>query len=105
MQAAVMLHTMPPQIIPRTIIQPIIRVCEFIKQLRRGKARLEFDEDTFCALHKGLDAADTKAYPENKFGPAARSNQDRMLKISAAFAKYGAAVDDQEALSMGQVEQ
>ena len=30
----------------------------------------------FCALHKGLDAADTKAYPEAKFGKATRKNLD-----------------------------
>ena len=61
--------------------------------------------DAFCALHKGLDAADTKAYPEAKFGQAERKNVDRMLKICAEFAKYGAAVDDENALKMGQVAQ
>ena len=61
--------------------------------------------DAFCALHKGLDAADTKAYPEAKFGKAERKNVDRMLKICAEFAKYGAAVDDENALKMGQVAQ
>ena len=59
----------------------------------------------FCALHKGLDAADTKAYPEAEFGPAQRKNVDRMLKICAAYAKYGAAVDDQNGLLLGQVRQ
>ena len=61
--------------------------------------------DAFCALHKGLDAADTKAYPEDKFGPAERKNVDRMLKICAAYSKYGAAVDDKNALVLGQVRQ
>jgi hypothetical protein len=61
--------------------------------------------DVFCALHKGLDAADTKAYPEAEFGPAQRKNVDRMLKICAAYAKYGAAVDDQNGLLLGQVRQ
>ena len=61
--------------------------------------------DAFCALHKGLDAADTKAYPEAKFGPAERKNVDRMLKICAAYSKQGAAVDDKHGLLLGQVRQ
>jgi hypothetical protein len=59
----------------------------------------------FCALHKGLDAADIKAYPEAEFGPAERRNVDRMLRITAAFAKYGAAVDDKNGLLLDQVRQ
>ena len=61
--------------------------------------------DAFCALHKGLDAADTKAYSEEKFGKASRGNVDRMLKICAAFSNYGAAVDDKNGLLLGQVRQ
>ena len=59
----------------------------------------------FCALHQGLDAADTKAFPEEKFGKATRSNVDRMLKITAAYASYGAAVDDKDSLLLDQVRQ
>lgn len=59
----------------------------------------------FCALHKGLDAADTKAYSEEKFGKATRSNLDRMLKITAEYARYGAAVDDKSGLLLDQVRQ
>ena len=59
----------------------------------------------FCALHMGLDAADTKAYPEAKYGPATRTNVDRMLKITAEYAKYGAAVDDRNGLLLDQVRQ
>jgi len=61
--------------------------------------------DAFCALHKGLDAADTKAYPEEKFGNASKGNVDRMLKICGEYSKYGAAVDDKNALTLGQVGQ
>jgi hypothetical protein len=61
--------------------------------------------DAFCSLHKGLDAADTKAYPESVFGPAERKNVDRMLKICDAYAKYGAAVDDRNGLLLDQVRQ
>ncbi len=61
--------------------------------------------DAFCALHKGLNAADTKAYPEAEFGKASKGNVERMLKICAGYAKYGAAVDDKHALTLGQVGQ
>lgn len=59
----------------------------------------------FCALHKGLDASDTKAYPEAVFGPATRRNVDRMLRITAEYARYGAAVDDRNGLLLDQVRQ
>jgi len=61
--------------------------------------------DAFCALHKGLDAADTKVYPEAKYGAASHSNLERMEKICADYAKYGAANEDKNALSLGQVKQ
>ena len=61
--------------------------------------------DAFCALHKGLDAADTVAYPEATFGQASQRNVERMERIRAAYAKYGAANDDKQALSYGQVQQ
>jgi hypothetical protein len=61
--------------------------------------------DAFCALHKGLDAADTKAYPEAKFGQASHQNVERMEKICAVYAKYGAANEDKNALTYGQVQQ
>ncbi|MCX6307966.1 MAG: hypothetical protein NTY32_03720, partial [Bacteroidia bacterium] len=61
--------------------------------------------DAFCALHKGLDAADITAYPEATFGKATRDNVERMEKICASYAKYGAADDDKKALLYGQVQQ
>lgn len=61
--------------------------------------------DAFCALHKGLDAADTKAYPEDKFGKASRTNLDRMMKICAEYSRYGASVDDKDGLLLNQVRQ
>jgi hypothetical protein len=61
--------------------------------------------DAFCALHKGLDAADTKAYPVATYGPASHKNVERMEKIVAAYAKYGAAIDDRRVLAFGQVQQ
>ncbi len=70
-----------------------------------GQIRPESATGAFCALHKGLDAADTAAYPESEFGPATPGNLARMEKIVAAHAKYGAAVDDRNALLLGQVRQ
>jgi hypothetical protein len=70
-----------------------------------GQIGPESARGAFCALHKGLDAADTKAYPEDQFGQATRKNVDRMLKICQQFAKYGARVDDAKASTRGQVEQ
>jgi hypothetical protein len=48
--------------------------------------------DAFCSLHKGLDVADTNAYPESEFGAATRQNRARMQKICDTFARYGAKV-------------
>ena len=59
----------------------------------------------FCALHKGLDAADTTAYPEDRLGQADRTNIDRMTKIVAHYERYGAAVDDRNGLRLDQVRQ
>ena len=70
-----------------------------------GQIFPETATDAFCALHKGLDAADTRAYPEEKFGKASKDNVDRMMKICAAFSKYGASVDDKNALRLNQVRQ
>lgn len=61
--------------------------------------------DAFCALHKGLDYSDIVAYPEDQFGKASQKNVERAEKITAAYAKYGAAVDDKKALTLGQVKQ
>lgn len=48
----------------------------------------------FCALREGLDAADTKKFPEKRFGRAHRRNLDRYLKIAAAHKQYGAVQGD-----------
>jgi hypothetical protein len=70
-----------------------------------GQINPETATNAFCALHKGLNAADTKAYPEDKYGTAYHGNIARMEKITAEYAKYGAANDDKSALTMGQVKQ
>lgn len=50
----------------------------------------------FCALRKGLDAADTKTYPESKYGKAEMSNVNRYLKIAEEYKAYGAKQGDPE---------
>lgn len=70
-----------------------------------GQIHPETATNAFCALHKGLNAADTKAYPEDKYGTASRGNIERMEKITSEYAKYGAANEDKSALTMGQVKQ
>lgn len=70
-----------------------------------GQTHPQTATDAFCALHKGLDAADTKTYPESEFGKVTAKNVDRMLKICASYSKYGAAVDDKNGLLLGQVRQ
>lgn len=61
----------------------------------------------FCALHKGLDAGDTAVYPEAEFGPlGARAERvARAHRIQQAYAHLGAAIDDPETLTVGQVRQ
>ena len=44
----------------------------------------------FCALRKGLDAADTDAYPESIHGKAEKRNIPRYLSIAEAYKAYGA---------------
>ena len=48
----------------------------------------------FCALRRGLDASDTTAFPEARFGKAHRRNTDRYIKIAANFAARGARQGD-----------
>jgi hypothetical protein len=55
----------------------------------------------FCALRRGLDAADTDAYPEATFGTAKKSNTDRYMKIAAAFDRFGAIQGDPEKATGG----
>jgi hypothetical protein len=55
----------------------------------------------FVALRRGLDASDTKAFPEEKFGTAEKSNVSRYLKIAAAYAPFGARQGDPEKATGG----
>lgn len=70
-----------------------------------GQIYPETATDAFCALHKGLDSSDKNAYPESKYGSGGGKDIGRMEKIVAEYAKYGAAIEDKEALTLGQVGQ
>ena len=59
-----------------------------------GKRNPAASPAAFCALRRGLDAADTEAFPEDRFGKAHRRNIDRYVKIARAFAARGAIQGD-----------
>ncbi len=48
----------------------------------------------FCALRDGLNAADADRFPVRDFGPLEKNNQKRYLNIAAAYAPYGARMED-----------
>lgn len=51
----------------------------------------------WCALRDGLDAKDTRRFPEDHFGPVQGGrNADRYLKIAQAFSAFGAEQADPE---------
>jgi len=55
----------------------------------------------FCALRKGLDAADSITYPAHVYGKYDRKNIDRYLKIAEAYGKFGAYQGDPEKATGG----
>ncbi|MBL7189778.1 MAG: hypothetical protein ISS70_25900 [Phycisphaerae bacterium] len=55
----------------------------------------------FCALRKGLDAADTVAHPESIYGKARKSNVARYLRIAEAYSDHGAIQGDPEKATGG----
>ncbi|MDQ8201186.1 beta-galactosidase [Pelagicoccus enzymogenes] len=60
----------------------------------------------FCALRDGLDASDFQRFPASEFGgvEGRKRDVDRYLKIAAAYAPYGARMEDPEkALGGGMV--
>lgn len=48
----------------------------------------------FCALHRALNAADTTAFPVDKYGEALKTNTDRYLAIAKEYAPCGARQGD-----------
>ncbi len=61
-----------------------------------GKRDATTSPAAFCALRRGLDASDTKAFPEKTYGRANWRSADRYVKITKAFARYGAYQGDPE---------
>ncbi|HWQ14632.1 MAG TPA: beta-galactosidase [Roseiflexaceae bacterium] len=54
----------------------------------------------WVALRDGLDADDTRRFPEDVYGPNdGGKNRERFLSIAAAFAPHGARQDDPDALN------
>lgn len=51
----------------------------------------------FCALRKGLNVADTREFPESKYGIAQKDNIQRYLNIVNDYSIYGAIQGDPEA--------
>ena len=61
----------------------------------------------FIVLHEGLNSADTKKFPENKYGNANMNNAERYKAIcsDSVYASRGATMDDVAAAREGQVYQ
>ncbi|MBF0199456.1 MAG: hypothetical protein HQL32_17205, partial [Planctomycetes bacterium] len=61
----------------------------------------------FCVFHEGLDAADTKKFPEKKYGKATRKNKSRYVAIckDPIYAARGAKMDCPDFAIQGQVTQ
>jgi len=55
----------------------------------------------FCALRKGLDAADVSTYPAAMYGKAQKNNVERYVKIADAFSVYGAIQGDPDKATGG----
>ncbi len=57
----------------------------------------------FCALRDGLDASDFDRFPATEFGgtPGRKNDGERYVKITKAFAAYGARMDDPKAAGGG----
>ncbi|MFC1761091.1 hypothetical protein ACFL6U_03325, partial [Planctomycetota bacterium] len=55
----------------------------------------------FCALRDGLNAADGNRFPIGEFGSLEKNNRQRYLNIAAAYAPYGARMEDPEKATGG----
>jgi hypothetical protein len=56
-------------------------------------------------FHEGLNSADTKKFPEEKYGKANRGNLERYTNICKAYESRGAKMDDLKNVTQGQVNQ
>lgn len=55
--------------------------------------------NAFVALRDVLDSADTARFPEGTYGKANQNNDERVKKIESEFRKYGAKVEDLNAVT------
>jgi len=56
-------------------------------------------------FHEGLNSADTKKFPEEKYGIATKGNLERYTNICKAYESRGARMDDLKNVTQGQVNQ
>jgi hypothetical protein len=59
----------------------------------------------FVVFHEGLDASDTDKFPEETYGQAVRSNEQRYLNICATYSSQGAQMDHVAGATLKQVAQ
>ncbi len=60
----------------------------------------------FCALRDGLDVSDFKRFPAAEFGgePDLKRDEERYVRITKAYAAYGARMDDPQRATKGGME-
>jgi hypothetical protein len=77
---------------------------EFVEFFNKyaGQTRSPAATGAFCALREGLNAADTRKFPEATYGRAEMKNKDRYIAICNAHATRGAKMDSVEAVLNGQ---
>ncbi|MCF8379215.1 MAG: hypothetical protein K9H49_06540 [Bacteroidales bacterium] len=72
-----------------------------------GQIYPESSTHAFIALHEGMDASDTKKFPEDIYGEASPKNEARYEAIcnDPAYKARGARIDDSYGATLGQVRQ
>ena len=76
--------------------QPIVETLRFFNRYAGHDDDPAAAPGAFCALRRGLNAADTKTFPESKYGQAKRPNTERYMAIQKDYARYGALEEDVE---------
>ena len=88
------------------IIQDAVKGYEYADAMNffnkyAGELNPETANGAFCAFYRGLDASDVTTFPENTYGTAIKSNQQRYINICNAFSQYGASMADAAAATGG----
>ena len=93
-------------------LDEIIPTFEFFNKYA-GELFPESAKCAFIAFHKGLDSADTDAYPPEEFGgynedgilDLNKKNKKRYRKICKEYERFGAQMDHPNGATLGQVQQ